>query len=76
MRAREFVKKLKKRRKMSEVDNGLTWRQYPCTKDCSGHQAGDKWAQARGITNPALCPPGNSNSWWEGCKSEAENQPY
>ena len=76
MRAREFVKKFKKRRKMAEVDTGLTWRQYPCTKDCSGHQAGDNWAQARGITNPAMCPPGNSNSWWEGCKSEAENQPY
>ena len=28
------------------------------------------------ITNPAMCPPGNSNSWWEGCKSEAEKQPY
>ena len=58
------------------AENSLFWRQYPCTKDCSGHQAGDSWAQARGITNPAMCPPGNSNSWWEGCKSEAENQPY
>jgi hypothetical protein len=80
MRAREFLRRSKKRRKMAEVDTGLdtglTWRQYPCTKDCSGHQAGDNWAQARGITNPAMCPPGNSNSWWEGCKSEAEKQPY
>ena len=57
-------------------ENGLTWREYPCTQDCSGHQAGDKWAQARGIKDPNLCPPGNSNSWHEGCRSEAEGRPY
>ena len=58
------------------AENSLFWRQYPCTKDCSGHQAGDSWAQARGITDVTQCPPGNSNSWWEGCKSEAEKRPY
>lgn len=57
-------------------ENGLTWREYPCTQDCSGHQAGDKWAQSRGIKDPDLCPPGNSNSWHEGCRSEAEGRPY
>lgn len=57
-------------------ETGLTWREYPCTIDCSGHQAGDKWAQARGIKDPNLCPPGNSNSWHEGCRSEAEGRPY
>lgn len=57
------------------LEAGLVWRGYPCTQDCSGHQAGDSWAQARGIKDPDQCPPGNSNSWWEGCRSEAEGRP-
>lgn len=61
---------------VDEAGTGLFWRTYPCTKDCSGHQAGDQWAQRRGIKNPAQCPLGKSNSWWEGCKSEAEGRPY
>jgi hypothetical protein len=57
-----------------EVQEGLTWRGYPCTKDCSGHAAGDNWAEEHGIENPEDCPTGSSNSFWEGCKGSAENK--
>jgi hypothetical protein len=72
MRAKEFIKT--KKRKVKEQGADLMYRGYPCTKDCSGHQAGDAWAQAWGITDPNQCPYGNSNSFWEGCKSEAEGK--
>lgn len=52
----------------------MVHRGYPCTKDCSGHYAGDQWAQNHAITDPDQCPYGGSNSFWEGCKSEAEGR--
>lgn len=58
----------------SSVDEGLEWRGYPCTQDCRGHQAGDYWAQRMKITRPEDCPYGGSNSFWEGCRSEAEGR--
>ena len=54
------------------VNRGFTYKGYPCTKDCSGHMAGDAWAEKRGIQNANQCPPGWSNSFWEGCKSNSE----
>ena len=74
MRAQEFIKRKKPRKAKvnNEIDEaGLTYKGYPCTKDCSGHMAGDKWAQTRG-TQADQCPLGGSNSWWEGCKSWSE----
>ena len=47
MRASEFAKK--RRRKVRE--QGLVYKGYPCTKDCSGHRAGYEWSQARGGQN-------------------------
>jgi hypothetical protein len=44
---------------------------YPCTQDCSGHEAGYEWAQQNGITNPGDCN-GNSQSFNEGCESYTE----
>lgn len=44
---------------------------YPCTQDCSGHEAGYRWAQLKGIDDPDDCR-GNSNSFIEGCKAAAE----
>jgi hypothetical protein len=44
---------------------------YPCTQDCSGHQAGYEWAQQNGITSPSQCD-GSSQSFSEGCQSYAE----
>jgi hypothetical protein len=46
---------------------------YPCTKDCSGHAAGDRWADARNITDPNQCPYSN-NSFWEGCLAHTDEQ--
>ena len=54
------------------VNRGFTYKGYPCTKDCSGHMAGDDWAEKKGIANSNQCPPGWSNSFWEGCKSNSE----
>jgi hypothetical protein len=52
---------------------GLTYRGYPCTKDCSGHQAGYNWAVAFGLDVDS-CPYSN-NSFWEGCISKDEPGP-
>lgn len=48
-----------------------TFREYPCTIDCSGHEAGYEWAEEHGITNPDDCG-GKSQSFIEGCQSYAE----
>ena len=44
---------------------------YPCTIDCSGHEAGAQWAQQHGVTSAAGCG-GNSQSFVEGCKAYTE----
>lgn len=44
---------------------------YPCTVDCSGHQAGYDWADQNGITDAGDCG-GNSQSFIEGCQSYTE----
>ena len=46
---------------------------YPCTDDCSGHEAGYNWAEKKSIENPDDCD-GNSNSFIEGCKAYAIEQ--
>lgn len=46
---------------------------YPCTDDCSGHEAGYNWAENKGIESPDDCG-GNSSSFIEGCKAYAEEQ--
>lgn len=46
---------------------------YPCTSDCSGHEAGYEWAEDKGITDSSDCG-GNSNSFIEGCEAYAEEQ--
>lgn len=46
---------------------------YPCTKDCSGHAAGDRWADVKDITDPNDCPYSN-NSFWEGCLAHTDEQ--
>ena len=49
------------------------FRGYPCTVDCSGHEAGYGWAERKGIEDPDDCG-GNSNSFIEGCQAWAEEQ--
>ena len=46
---------------------------YPCTGDCSGHEAGYNWAEENGVNNPDDCG-GNSDSFIEGCQTYAEEQ--
>lgn len=46
---------------------------YPCTADCSGHEAGYQWAEEKSIDDPDDCS-GNSDSFVEGCKAFAEEQ--
>lgn len=48
---------------------------YPCTVDCSGHEAGYDWAQQKGISSTYGCG-GNSQSFIEGCKAWAEENEY
>lgn len=48
---------------------------YPCTVDCSGHEAGYEWAQRKGISSSYGCG-GNSQSFIEGCKAWTEENEY
>ena len=50
-----------------------TFHGYPCTVDCSGHEAGYEWADREGIEDPDDCG-GNSDSFIEGCQAWAEEQ--
>ncbi len=49
-----------------------TFNNYPCTDDCSGHEAGYEWAEDKGIYDESDCG-GNSNSFIEGCISYVED---
>jgi hypothetical protein len=48
-----------------------TFKEYKCTQDCSGHEAGYAWAEKKGIMDPDDCG-GNSQSFIEGCRAYAE----
>jgi hypothetical protein len=47
--------------------------EYGCTQDCSGHDAGYRWASERGISSVDDCG-GKSWSFEEGCKADAAEQ--
>ena len=49
------------------------FRGYPCTVDCSGHEAGYNWAERTGIDSSFDCR-GNSKSFNEGCEAYVEEQ--
>jgi hypothetical protein len=40
---------------------------YRCQDDCSGHDAGWRWAQARMISSKEQCEGAGSISFYEGC---------
>jgi len=44
---------------------------YECTVDCSGHEAGYRWAEDNDIDDPDDCY-GNSQSFIEGCRQYAD----
>jgi len=47
---------------------------HRCTIDCSGHEAGYEWAEEHDIHDPDECG-GNSESFIEGCRTYAEENP-
>jgi hypothetical protein len=51
----------------------LTFKGYPCRIDCSGHEAGYRWAEEHGIDDRSDCS-GNSESFVEGYRAYAEEQ--
>lgn len=57
----------------SSYSSSANFNGYPCTDDCSGHEAGYEWAEDNGIDDPNDCD-GNSESFIEGCQSYAEEQ--
>jgi len=50
---------------------GGWYKGYPCTVDCSGHEAGYDWAEANDIDDESDCT-GNSQSFIEGCMAYVE----
>lgn len=46
-------------------------RNYPCTSDCSGHEAGYAWAEKNNIYDSSDCD-GKSQSFIEGCYAYVE----
>jgi hypothetical protein len=60
---------------LDEAPAGLYFKGSRCTKDCSGHLAGYRWADARGITNDNECGNGISHpSFWMGCSIRANEK--
>jgi len=56
------------------LKEGLMYKGYPCTKDCSGHMAGYAWAKQRNIVNPQDLPTDTNNSFREGMFSFTEGK--
>ena len=60
---------------LDEAPAGLYFKGSRCTKDCSGHLAGYRWADARGITNDNECGNGITHpSFWMGCSIRANEK--
>ena len=55
---------------IAQAQRRIAFHGYPCTVDCSGHEAGYQWAERRGLEDPADCG-GNSQSFIEGCEAYA-----
>jgi|KBSMisStandDraft_5_1062788.scaffolds.fasta_scaffold26362_1 hypothetical protein len=51
----------------------LTFGGYPCNADCSEDQAGYRWAEEHGITDPDSCT-GDSGNFIEGCRVYAQRR--
>ena len=48
---------------------------FNCTVDCSGHEAGYRWAERHGIDDEDYCPDGTSQSFYEGCIAYIQGEP-
>ena len=51
----------------------FTFGGYPCENDCSQHEAGYRWAEEHGVTDPANCE-GDDARFIEGCRVYAEER--
>jgi hypothetical protein len=51
----------------------LKFGDYPCSPDCSEHEAGYQWGMEQGISDPDNCS-GNTGSFIEGCRVYAEER--
>ena len=58
---------------LSQSSHAEDFKGYPCTEDCSGHEAGYEWAERNDIDDEFDCG-GNSNSCIEGCQAFVEEQ--
>jgi hypothetical protein len=52
-----------------------TYAGFNCTVDCSGHEAGYRWAEQNSIDDEDYCPDGDSESFHEGCIAYVEGEP-
>jgi len=52
-----------------------TYAGFNCTVDCSGHEAGYRWAEQHSIDDEDYCPDGDSESFHEGCIAYVEGEP-
>ena len=48
---------------------------FNCTVDCSGYEAGYRWAEQNSIDDEDYCPDGDSESFHEGCIAYVEGEP-
>lgn len=51
----------------------LKFGDYPCSPDCSEHEAGYQWGMEQGISDPDNCSD-NTGSFIEGCRVYAEGR--
>jgi hypothetical protein len=51
-----------------------TYTGFNCTVDCSGHEAGYRWAEQNSIDDEDYCPDGDSESFHEGCIAYVEGE--
>jgi hypothetical protein len=58
-------------RQLADVAYGDLKGTSECTEDCSGHEAGFRWARDHEIADPSDCR-GRSRSFKEGCRAYAE----
>jgi hypothetical protein len=52
-----------------------TYAGFNCTVDCSGHEAGYRWAEQNSIDDEDYCPDGDSESFHEGCIAYVRGEP-
>jgi hypothetical protein len=52
-----------------------TYAGFNCTVDCSGYEAGYRWAEQNSIDDEDYCPDGDSESFHEGCIAYVEGEP-